>query len=53
MFIGGSEAAKAAGAWESTSGFPVVDPADLASVYWEMYTKRDRVEVLHPEFRTG
>lgn len=28
---------------------PVVDPADLAEHYWDMYTKRDRVERIHPE----
>ena len=52
-FIDGSEAAKAAGALESTSRFPVVDPADLASLYWDMYTKRDRVEEVHPNLKTG
>ncbi|MGW0582293.1 SDR family NAD(P)-dependent oxidoreductase [Streptomyces sp. NPDC002920] len=28
---------------------PVVDPDDLAEHYWDMYTKRDRVERIHPE----
>ncbi|WP_066369929.1 hypothetical protein [Herbidospora mongoliensis] len=28
--------------------FPVVDPDDLADVYWDMYTRRDRVEQIHP-----
>jgi NADP-dependent 3-hydroxy acid dehydrogenase YdfG len=29
--------------------FPVVDPDDLAELYWDMYTRRDRVERIHPE----
>ncbi|GAB3291756.1 SDR family NAD(P)-dependent oxidoreductase [Parasphingorhabdus pacifica] len=33
----------------STAEFPVVDPDDLAEQYWDMYTKRDRVEQLHPQ----
>ncbi|MCK1796672.1 SDR family NAD(P)-dependent oxidoreductase [Streptomyces sp. XM4193] len=33
----------------TTSGFPVVDPDDLAEQYWDMYTERNRVEQLHPE----
>lgn len=28
--------------------FPVVDPDDLADIYWDMYTRRDRVEQIHP-----
>jgi hypothetical protein len=28
---------------------PVVDPDDLAEHYWDMYTKRDRVEQIHPQ----
>ncbi|MFQ6200066.1 SDR family NAD(P)-dependent oxidoreductase [Streptomyces sp. NPDC000405] len=52
-FIGGSEAAEAAGASEPTAAFPVVDPVDLASLYWDMYTKRDRVEEVYPDFKTG
>ncbi|MCC5577359.1 SDR family NAD(P)-dependent oxidoreductase [Microtetraspora sp. AC03309] len=28
--------------------FPVVDPDDLADIYWDMYTRRDRVERIHP-----
>ncbi|GAB3987143.1 SDR family NAD(P)-dependent oxidoreductase [Actinoallomurus acanthiterrae] len=39
----------AAAASESLAGFPIVDPDDLAAYYWDMYTKRDRVEQLHPE----
>ncbi|MFI0817928.1 SDR family NAD(P)-dependent oxidoreductase [Streptomyces sp. NPDC021098] len=33
---------------ESATAFPVVDPDDLAQHYWDMYTKRDRVEQIHP-----
>ncbi|GAA3665282.1 hypothetical protein GCM10022224_032020 [Nonomuraea antimicrobica] len=29
--------------------FPVVDPDGLAEHYWDMHTKRDRVERIHPE----
>ncbi|MER7700899.1 hypothetical protein [Streptomyces sp. NPDC096095] len=41
-------------AFESADGpqFPVVDPDYLAEHYWNMYTKRDRVEQFHPESRT-
>jgi NADP-dependent 3-hydroxy acid dehydrogenase YdfG len=28
---------------------PVIDPAALADQYWDMYTTRDRVEVVYPE----
>ncbi|MFD7862253.1 SDR family NAD(P)-dependent oxidoreductase [Streptomyces sp. NPDC059783] len=52
-FIGGSEAAEAAGASESTATFPLVDPADLAALYWDMYTNRDRTEEVHPAFKAG
>ncbi|MFD8308405.1 SDR family NAD(P)-dependent oxidoreductase [Streptomyces sp. NPDC059690] len=52
-FIGGSEAAEAAGASGSTAAFPVVDPADLAALYWDMYAKRDRVEEVHPDLKTS
>jgi short-subunit dehydrogenase len=43
--------AAAQAAFESADGpqFPVVDPDDLAEDYWNMYTKRDRVEQFHPE----
>jgi hypothetical protein len=30
------------------SGNPVVDPADLADQYWDLFTKRDRIEQIHP-----
>ncbi|MEU6142707.1 SDR family NAD(P)-dependent oxidoreductase [Streptomyces sp. NPDC047081] len=29
-------------------GFPVVDPDELAALYWEMYTERDGAERLYP-----
>ncbi|MEU6765580.1 SDR family NAD(P)-dependent oxidoreductase [Streptomyces sp. NPDC046853] len=29
--------------------YPVVDPDDIAEQYWDMYTKRDRIEQLHPQ----
>lgn len=32
--------------------FPVVDPDDIAAQYWDMYTKRDRIEQLHPQPRS-
>lgn len=46
--------AAAQAAFESADGphFPVVDPDDLAEHYWNMYTKRDRVEQFHPESLT-
>jgi len=48
-----SEAASRAadGAFDTPDGpqFPVVDPDELAGHYWDMYTKRDRVEQFHPE----
>ena len=31
------------------ANLPVVDPADLADQYWDMYTTRDRIEVVYPE----
>jgi hypothetical protein len=30
-----------------TAALPRVDPAELASIYWDMYTQRDRVEQVH------
>jgi hypothetical protein len=27
---------------------PIVDPDVLAELYWELFTKRDRVEEIHP-----
>lgn len=29
--------------------YPSVDPDDLAEQYWDMYTKRDRVEQIYPQ----
>ncbi|WP_181009553.1 hypothetical protein [Streptomyces sp. SM11] len=42
--------AAAQAAFESADGpqFKVVDPDDLATDYWSMYTRRDRVEQFHP-----
>lgn len=31
------------------AGLPIVDPDELAELYWRMYTKRDVVEQVHPE----
>ncbi|MGW0433012.1 SDR family NAD(P)-dependent oxidoreductase [Micromonospora sp. NPDC003197] len=28
--------------------FVIVDPDDLADIYWDMYTRRDRAEQIHP-----
>lgn len=46
--------AAAQAAFESADGphFPVADPDDLAELYWDMYTKRDRVEQFSPESLT-
>ena len=30
------------------ANLPVIDPAELADQYWEMYTTRDRIEVVYP-----
>ena len=50
-FITGSEAEKAAAAAGDPrmAAFPRIDPAELAAVYWDMYTERDRVEQVHPK----
>jgi NADP-dependent 3-hydroxy acid dehydrogenase YdfG len=44
------------GAGDATTGdglrFPVVDPDDLADCYWDMYTRRDRVEQVYPAYMT-
>jgi short-subunit dehydrogenase len=54
-FIAGSEAAEAATAAADPQGpaLPLVDPDDLAALYWDMYTKRDRVEEVHPDLKVG
>ncbi|MEU6349029.1 SDR family NAD(P)-dependent oxidoreductase [Streptomyces sp. NPDC047072] len=50
--ITGSEGAEAATASPDSpfdpTAFPVADPAELADLYWDMYTKRDRVEQAYP-----
>lgn len=50
-FITGSQAEKAATAAGDprTATLPRVDPAELAAIYWDMYTHRDRVEQIHPQ----
>ncbi|MBR7835488.1 SDR family NAD(P)-dependent oxidoreductase [Actinospica durhamensis] len=50
-FITGSEAERAATAAGDplAAAFPRIDPAELAAIYWDMYTNRDRVEQVHPE----
>lgn len=52
-FIVGSEAAEAAAADPEAASVPVVDPADLAGLYWDMYSERDRVEEVHPDLETS
>lgn len=49
--IARSEIAESAAATDSETlaALPVVDPDELAEHYWDMYTKRDRVERFHPE----
>jgi NAD(P)-dependent dehydrogenase (short-subunit alcohol dehydrogenase family) len=49
-YITGSDAEKAATATADpvAAAFPRVDPAELAAIYWDMYTNRDRIEQLHP-----
>ena len=45
----GAVAAAAQADSESAGAFPLADPDDLAQIYWDMYTKRDRVERIYPE----
>jgi short-subunit dehydrogenase len=48
-WIDGSAGHQAASAADpELSGNPVVDPADLADQYWDLFTKRDRIEQIHP-----
>lgn len=42
------DAANASMAFEGIE-FPIVDPDDIAECYWDMYTRRDRVEQVYPE----
>jgi len=42
------DAADATTAFEGVE-FPIVDPDDIAECYWDMYTRRDRVEQVYPE----
>ena len=48
-FITGSEAERAAAADPRAAAVPRVDPSELAAAYWDMYTKRDRVEQVYPK----
>ena len=48
-FITGSQAEQSAASDPRMAAFPRVDPAELAAIYWDMYTNRDRVEQVHPE----
>jgi short-subunit dehydrogenase len=50
-FIAGSEAEMAATAAADplAAAFPRVDPSELAAIYWDMYTRRDRVEQVYPK----
>ncbi|HEX6359294.1 hypothetical protein [Actinophytocola sp.] len=53
--VGGSELAEAAAQPDIPAELPggveipTVDPDDLAEHYWDMYTRRDRVEQICPE----
>ncbi|MEV0251608.1 SDR family NAD(P)-dependent oxidoreductase [Nocardia sp. NPDC050712] len=46
-YITRSEIAESVSA-TTESGFPTVDPDDLAEHYWTMYATRDRIEQIHP-----
>lgn len=50
-FISGSEVGEIAAAAqaEQPGALPLIDPDDLADTYWDLYTKRDRVEQIYPE----
>lgn len=54
-FVTGSAAAEmaASAADPQAPVLPLVDPAELAVHYWDMYTKRDRVEQVYPDLPTG
>jgi NAD(P)-dependent dehydrogenase (short-subunit alcohol dehydrogenase family) len=45
----GELAAKSLAEVGSVETGPLVDPDELAEQYWDMYTKRDRVEQLYPQ----
>ncbi|WAL93668.1 SDR family NAD(P)-dependent oxidoreductase [Streptomyces sp. Je 1-369] len=49
LVVQNGSAQSSAGTAKSAPEFPVVDPDDLAEQYWDMYTKRDRIEQLHPQ----
>ncbi|MFH8485173.1 SDR family NAD(P)-dependent oxidoreductase [Streptomyces longisporoflavus] len=44
-----TQSTQSADAAKPAPEFPVADPDDLAEQYWDMYTKRDRIEQLHPQ----
>lgn len=52
-FIAGGEMGELAAAAMPDMVGPLVDPDDLAAHYWDMYTKRDRVEQIHPQPQLG
>ncbi|MFW5417757.1 SDR family NAD(P)-dependent oxidoreductase [Nocardiopsis sp. CNT-189] len=49
----GERITAAGGGERPPAEIPVVDPDDLADRYWEMYTERDRVELIHPAPEAG
>ncbi|TWV53820.1 SDR family oxidoreductase [Streptomyces misionensis] len=52
-FIARSEMGEIAAASLPESVGPLVGPDDLAEHYWDLYTKRDRIEQVHPEPTAG
>ncbi|MFD5861992.1 SDR family NAD(P)-dependent oxidoreductase [Streptomyces chartreusis] len=48
-FIARSEMGEIAATSLPESADQLVDPDDLAEHYWNLYTKRDRIEQIHPE----
>ncbi|WP_031173623.1 SDR family NAD(P)-dependent oxidoreductase [Streptomyces durhamensis] len=52
-FIARSEMGEIAAASLPEGVGPLVDPDDLAEHYWYLYTKRDRIEQIHPEPTAG
>lgn len=46
-FISGSEVGEIGAKHAGVSS--LIDPDDLADIYWDLYTKRDRVEQIYPE----
>jgi hypothetical protein len=52
-FIARSEAGETAASLMPDTIGPLVDPDGLAEQYWDLYTKRDRVEQIHPVLKAG